>query len=270
MLLIDYKDSHSYRKLYNCVRENNAVAVKKILETKQGEKYYVKDISKDYHMKYGTIKAEDMKNAKDGDILVSNKHEECVIYSPSFIDEYKKMKRLAQIPLLKDIGFFIAELGLGKESVIGDAGAGSGGVACFLANIVKKVYTFDIKDEHLDVVKENAKELGLTNIEIEKRSVYEELPKIQVDAFFLDVAEPWQAITPVEKVLKIGGFVVSYSPNLTSASMFVNTIKENKCFSIIKTIELIEQAWDVNDKKIKPISERLHSGFLTVARKIKN
>ncbi|HME86900.1 MAG TPA: hypothetical protein VKE88_00625, partial [Candidatus Nanoarchaeia archaeon] len=125
------------------------MAIKKILETKQGEKYFVKDISQDYHMKYGSIKSADMKKAKDGDVLVSNKGQECAIYSPSFIDSYKKIKRLAQIPLPKDIGFFIAELGLGRKSVIADAGAGSGGVACFLGNIVKKVYTFDIRDDHL-------------------------------------------------------------------------------------------------------------------------
>ena len=121
--------------------------IKRILETKQGEKYFVKDLDKDFHTKYGIIKAEDIQNAKDGDVIFSDHHEECAVYTPSFIDHYKKMKRLAQIPLLKDIGFFIAELGLGKNSIIADAGAGSGGVTCFLANIVKKVYSFLLKTQ---------------------------------------------------------------------------------------------------------------------------
>lgn len=243
--------------------------IKKILETKQGEKYFIKDITKDFHTKYGVIKADDIKKAKDGDIIFSDHHEECVVYSPSFIDQYKKIERLAQIPLLKDIGFIIAELGLGKDSVIAEGGSGSGGIACFLAHVVKKVYSFDINDEHINIVKKNIEELELSNVEIKKQSMYEDLSIRDVDAVILDVPEPWNAIVTAEKALKIGGFLVSYSPNLTSVSDFVNVLDKNKNFSIIKTSELIEQNWDVFGKKIKPLSERLHSGFITIARKIK-
>ena len=244
--------------------------IKKILETKQGEKYFVKDLEKDFHTKYGVVRKEAIKDAKDGEIIFSDHHEELTVYSPDFIDIYKKMERLAQIPLLKDIGFIIAELGLGRDSIIVEGGSGSGGVACFLANIVKKVHTFDIEDKNIAVVKKNIEELGLNNIEIKKQSMYEELGVKNADAVFLDLPEPWNAIEPSEKALKIGGFLVSYSPNLTSVSDFVNALDKNKKFSIIKTSEIIEQNWDVFGKKIKPISERIHSGFITIARKIKN
>ncbi len=244
--------------------------IKKILETRQGELYFVKDVSKDFHTKYGVIKADLIKNAKDGDIIFSDHHEECAVYSPSFIDEYRKIKRLAQIPLLKDIGFLITECGLGKDSVVAEGGSGSGGVCCFLANIVKKIYSFDVEDEHIKIVKENVSDLGLSNVEIKKQSLYEPLEIKDIDTFFLDVPEPWNAIASVFKSLKMGGFLVSYSPNLTSVSDFVNVLDKEKRFSIIKTMEIIEQQWDVFGKKIKPISERLHSGFLTIARKIKN
>lgn len=244
--------------------------IKKILETKQGEQYYVKDLDKDMHTKYGMIKSSDIKGAKDGDVVKSNKGEECVVYSPLYIDQYRKLKRLAQIPLLKDIGFFIAELGLGRDSVIGDAGAGSGGVTCMLANIVKKVYAFDVKDEHLAVVEENIKNLELNNIVLKKASIYEELDVKDLDAFFVDVAEPWNAVKFVGNTLKVGGFIVSYSPNLTSVSDYMNVLRADERFVVIKTVELIEQPWEVNGRKMKPLSERIHSGFITIARKLKN
>lgn len=244
--------------------------IKKILETKKGEKYFVKDLDKDLHTKYGVIKATEIKKAKDGDIVVSDHHEECVVYSPSFIDHYRKIERLAQIPLLKDIGFIIAELGLGKESVIVEGGSGSGGVACFLAHIVKKVYSFEIKDEHLQIIKNNIHNLHLDNVEVRKQSMYDELGIANIDAVFLDLPEPWNAIAPAENTLKVGGFLVSYSPNLSSASDFVNTLAKNNKFSILKTVEVIEQQWDVMEKKIKPKSEKIHSGFITIARKIQH
>ena len=164
--------------------------IKKILETKQGEKYFVKDLEKDFHTKYGVVRKEAIKDAKDGEIIFSDHHEELTVYSPDFIDIYKKMERLAQIQLLKDIGFIIAELGLGRDSIIVEGGSGSGGVACFLANIVKKVHTFDIEDKNIAVVKKNIEELGLNNIEIKKQSMYEELGVKNADAVFLDLPEP--------------------------------------------------------------------------------
>ena len=244
--------------------------IKKILETKKGEVYFIKDLDKDFHTKYGVIKKEDLKKAKDGEVILSDHHEECAVYSPDFIDQYRKIDRLAQIPLLKDIGFVIAELGLGRNSVVIEGGSGSGGVACFLANIVKHVHTFDINDDNINVVMKNIQDLELKNIDMHKKSMYEDLVIKEADAVFLDLPEPWNAIIPSQNALKIGGFLVSYSPNLTSVNEFVNTLIKNTSFSLIKTVEIIEQPWDVQDRKIKPISERQHSGFLTIARKIKN
>src|SRR5262245_58306233 len=146
--------------------------IKKILETKQGDKYFVKDLDKDFHTKYGVIKKEDIKNAKDGDTIFSDHHEECVVYSPTFIDFYRKIDRLAQIPLIKDIEFIIGELGLGKHSVVVEGGSGSGGVVCYLANVVKKVHTFEIKEEHAKTAEKNVLDLGLKNVEFHKKSMY--------------------------------------------------------------------------------------------------
>jgi tRNA (adenine57-N1/adenine58-N1)-methyltransferase catalytic subunit len=244
--------------------------IKKILETKQGEKYFVKDVDKDFHTKYGIIKADLIKNAKEGDIIFSDHHEECVVYSPQFIDQYSKIKRLPQIVPLKDIGFLIAELGLGKDSIIAEGGSGSGGVCCFLANIVKKVYTFEINDDNFKAVQDNIEELGLKNIELKKQSMYQDLEVKNVDVVFLDVPEPWLAINSAEQALKIGGFIVSYSPHLTSTLDYVNVLKDKNNFSIIKTVEIIEQPLEVRDRKARPKSERMHSGFITIARKLKN
>ena len=244
--------------------------IKKILETKNGEKYFIKDLEKDFHTKFGVIKKEDLIKAKDGDVILSDHHEECAVYSPSFIDEYRKIDRLAQIPLLKDIGFIIGEIGLGKDSVVIEGGSGSGGVACFLANVVKKVHTFEVKDEHVKIVEKNIIDLNLKNIDVRKKSMYEDLVIKDVDAVFLDLPEPWNAIESSKNALKLGGFIVSYSPNLTSVNEFVNSLTKNKSLSYIKTVEIIEQPWEVQDRRIKPISEKQHSGFLTIARKIKH
>jgi len=242
----------------------------KILQTKQGDIYEIKDISKDFQTKFGKVTKEQLNDAKDGDVIFSDHHEELTVYSPTFIDQYKNIKRLAQIPLLKDIGYIIGELGLNRDSVVVEGGSGSGGVCCFLGNIVKQIYSFDIEEEHIKIVIKNLESLNIKNVDVKKASLYEPIEIKDADAFFLDVPEPWKAINTVAKALKISGFVVAYSPNLTQVSEFVNTLDQDKRFSIIKSVEIIEQRWDVFEKKCKPFSSKQHSGFITIARKIKD
>src|SRR3989344_6069474 len=114
-------------------------AIKKVLITKQGRKFYAKSLDEDLHTQYGLIKKEELKKAKDGSLLKSNTNKEFFVFSPSFIDLYRKIKRDAQIIPLKDIGVIIAETGINRESKVLDAGSGSGALSCFLAAIAKEV-----------------------------------------------------------------------------------------------------------------------------------
>jgi len=72
------------------------------------------------------------------------------ILEPDFTDKFKKIKRGPQIITPKDIGTIITETGINKNSIVLDAGGGSGSLSCFLANITKKVYCYEkkVKDVH--------------------------------------------------------------------------------------------------------------------------
>ncbi len=243
--------------------------IKRILQTKQGNRFYVEDLDKDVHTKFGLVKAEDIKKAKEGGIVYSNRHEECYVYSPSFIDEYKRMKRLAQIMTLKDICYIISVTGVGKDSKVIEAGAGSGAVSTFLARYVKKVISYEIDDKNIEVAKYNIQRLGFRNIELKKQDVYEKIDEKNADLIILDLAEPWRAINNADKALKVGGFLVAYCPNLTSMLNFNNTLVQNKNFYMIKTAEIVEQEYEVIERKCRPKSKIMHTGFLSFARKIR-
>lgn len=230
--------------------------------------YYVSDITKDFHGAEGIVTKKDLKK-KDGSVVKTNTNKEFVVFSSSFIDDYKRIKRGPQIIPLKDIGVIIAETGLGKKSRVLEAGTGSGAVACFLANFVKEVISYDIKKEHIQIAKENVKFLELKNVTIKNKNIYKEVDAVNVDLVILDLPEPWNAIRSAEKALKIGGFIVSYSPTIPQVIDFVNTISTSKNFIVQKTIEIIQRSWDVRDRKVRPKSSGIcHSGFLTFVRKI--
>lgn len=234
----------------------------------KNDKFLVKDTSKDYHTKYGFFKKEDLK-AKAGSKVISNTKKEFTVFDPYFIDLYRKIKRDAQIIPLKDIGLIVSETGINGNSKVVDAGSGSGALCCFLANIAKEVVTYEIREDFIEIVKKNIDYLGLKNVKIKNKNIYEGVNEKNIDLIVLDLPEPWKAIGSAKKALKAGGFLVSYSPTIPQSADFVNEINNDKDFVHVKTSEIIERNWEIDGRKVRPLSQQIgHSGFISFVRRI--
>jgi tRNA (adenine57-N1/adenine58-N1)-methyltransferase len=185
------------------------------------EKHYV-DASKDFSTKHGTIKKKEL-SKKPGSKARMGSHE-FIILDPVFLDHYKHIKRLPQIITLKDIGAIIAHTGITKNSVVLDAGSGSGALACFLGMIAKQVISYDKDKKSLEVARFNVEDLGVKNIIIKEGDIYDykKINEKNIDVFVLDVPEPWKALKTAQKVLKIGGFLAVYLPN-------INQVQTSSC-----------------------------------------
>jgi len=228
--------------------------------------FFIEDTKKPFSTKYGTISVKDLK--KTGTIK-SNTNKEFSIFNASFIDSYKRLKKLPQIIPLKDIGMILATTGVGPKSTVVEGGSGSGALAIMLARHVKSVVSYEVRDDHHEVAKENAKNLGLKNIDFKLGSMYDKIDEKDVDLICFDLPEPWEALATADVSLKIGGFIVSYSPTIPQTQDFVNNILEHPNFLHLKTIDIIEQEWQVDGRKVRPKSKQIiHSGFLSFARKV--
>jgi len=248
----------------NCVSILDEMA--RILMDTKGNKFFVKDLNNDFHSKYGFFKKEDIRKNKK---VKSNLNNEFSVFDPCFIDFYRKLKRDAQIIPLKDIGFIITETGINKGSKVVDAGSGSGALACLLANLVKEVTSYEIRKDFIKIVKENIKNLGLKNIKVKNKNIYDKIDEKKVDLIVLDLPSPWEALNSAEKALKVGGFLVSYSPTIPQVMDFVGTVRKNKNFAYLKTSEIIEREWEVEDRRVRPRSQAIgHSGFISIVRRI--
>lgn len=238
----------------------------KVLLNKE-DKFLVRNINADFHSKYGFVKKEDLSSNK----VKTNTGVEFSVFDPQFIDIYERMRRDAQIITLKDIGTIVAESGIGKSSFVIDAGSGSGALCCFLANICKKVVSYDIRDDHLKVAQDNATVLKLKNLKFKLGDVREKIDEKNADVIILDMPDPWNALVQASKALKHGGFLVIYSPTIPQVmdtASFVKTKFQND-FIFIKTIENIQRPWEVDDRKVRPQSSFInHTGFLTFIRRI--
>jgi len=240
----------------------------KVLMNQSGKRFLVKDIGKDMHTQFGYFNKKDLK-ARSGTKLKTNTGKEFSVFNAYFIDLYRKIKRDAQIIPLKDIGLIVSETGINNKSRVVDAGSGSGALCCFLANIAKEVVTYDIRDDFIQIVKANINFLNLKNVRIKNKNIYDGIDELNVDLIALDLPEPWKAIKNAEKSLKAGGFLVSYSPTIPQVMDFVNEIRKNDNFAYLKTSEITEREWEIEERKVRPRSQQIgHSGFLSFVRRI--
>ncbi|HLD05151.1 MAG TPA: methyltransferase domain-containing protein [Candidatus Nanoarchaeia archaeon] len=230
------------------------------------EKHLV-DVDKDFHSKYGIIPKKELAK-KPGAVLRAGK-EEFHLLDTSFLDLYKNLKRSAQIIGLKDIGIIIGRTGIHRESIVMDAGTGSGAFACFVAAIAKQVVSYDIDSERTSLGQKNACDLGLVNVEFKKGDVYktETVKEKDIDVFLLDVPEPSKALKTAEKILNVGGYLVAYTPQIHQAQKVVISLPKNMLHEC--TIEVMEREWLVDEMRLRPNSgDMLHTAFLTFVRKL--
>ncbi|MFW6014230.1 MAG: tRNA (adenine-N1)-methyltransferase [Candidatus Nanoarchaeia archaeon] len=223
----------------------------------------------DIHTKWGCIRKEEIQKAPPGSVLKTNKDKELYVIDATFRDLYSKIKQQAQVMLPKDISAIIGNCGITKKSRVLDSGTGSGGTSCFLASVAKHVYSYELRKDHAYIAKKNLEMLGLNNVTIKQKDVTCKIDEKKLHVVILDLPEPWLAIEQAKKALAPGGWIVSYSPNLTQVKRFVSQVTEDKKLLYTKTIELIEREWEVEERKLRPKYRMLgHTGFLTFTRKI--
>ena len=234
--------------------------------TVKEKRFYIDDFSKDFSTLYGIIKKADLK--KTGTVK-SSQGKEFNIFDASFIDTYKRIRRLPQIIPLKDIGHIIAKTGVGPDSVVIEGGTGSGALAIFLSRYCKKIFSYEIDKKHLDIAKQNIKNLNIKNIKLKNQDICKKIDEKGADLVCLDLPSPWDALDQASKALKRGGFIVSYSPMIVQTADFVNELLKRQEFIHLSTVEVIERQWEVEKRKVRPRSKTtIHSGFMTVGRRI--
>lgn len=200
---------------------------------------------------------------KFGRFDFKGEHFSCI--PASFGEIAGNFKRGAQLVTQKDAGLIIAQTGISKDSVVLDAGVGSGALAGFLSRVVSRVDSFDINDAHLEIARKNLK--NVNNVVIAKGDVYQDIFENDYDLITLDVPEPWKALANIEGNIKLGGYVVTYSPHISQVQKSKleapNSLMFEECF------EIILRSWKVSKVALRPLTrDHQHTAFLSFFRKV--
>ncbi len=179
---------------------------------------------------------------------------------------YRKMKRGPQVILPKDIGIIIAYSGIGKDSTCIDSGTGSGWLACSLARIAKKVYSYEIREDFAKIAEKNKFLLGLDNLEIKVADVTKGVKEKDVDLFVIDMPNAEKALKVAKKALLPDATVVGYMPNMEQVSKFSKKA-ESLGFYDTHCIEVIVRDMLVRPEGMRPSTKGIwHTAYLFFAR----
>ena len=254
-------------------REKREIVDGRELILQKQRKYYISDASSGFTNQFGNIAGKDLlKYGPIGAGKIQNSNgRDFYVFPATFIDQYKHLKKGPQTIPLKDIGLIISETGIDKDSVVLESGTGSAAVTCFLGRLVKKVITYELRQDFAIAAQENINSIGLKNVVLKNKDFYLgcEEKENSFDLVVLDLPDPWKAIDTAERCVVPGGFIVSYSPNISQAMDMVNDIRKREKLVHTKTIEVMEREWEIDARKVRPKSKSMiHSGYLSFARKI--
>lgn len=193
-----------------------------------------------------------------------------VLY-PTIRDQISSSKRPTQILYDKDIALTLYILGVASGSVVIEAGTGSGAMTASLANAVKPrghVYSYEIRPEFVETASRNLVRLQLDEyVTIRNADARLGFEERDVDAIFVDLGDPWEAIPSVHSALKGGHPMASFSPTVNQIEKTVKAMKNS--FVDVETLECLVRNIRVEEGRTRPATSMIgHTGYLTFARKI--
>jgi len=185
-----------------------------------------------------------------------------------FPDILRRLKRGPQVMLPKDIGLILAFTGVGRKSLVVDAGAGSGWLAVALGNVAKKVVAYERREDFAQLAEDNVKRSGLQRyVKIKRKDIFEGIEEKELDLVTLDMADSEKVLVHAYAALKVGGMVVGYLPHAEQVQRFVKAAREAG-FKDDFTLECIIREMLVREQGFRPDTTGLwHTAYLVFAKK---
>ncbi|MBN2109890.1 MAG: methyltransferase domain-containing protein [Methanosarcinaceae archaeon] len=230
--------------------------------------FIVKVSDEEFHTDFGIIDLSVLLERSPGDSVTSHTGQEFTLQRPRMRDLFNHAKRTGAPMMPRDIGPVIAYTGLNRDDAVLDAGTGSGILAMYMGSIAKRVLSYEIREDFVNVARQNVLNAGLDNVEIRCGNIVDEIPFLEesFDVITLDTRDSKDVVPHVRKVLNPGGFLVTYSP------FFEQTLEIRKAidaagFYDVRTMEFSEREISFSERGTRPATSRVgHTGFITIAR----
>jgi len=133
-----------------------------------------------------------------------------------------------------------------------------------------QVISYDVRADMIERALANVASMfsSYENLTVKLGDVYEGFEEDRLDRIVLDLPEPWQVVPHASEGLVPGGIFLSFLPTILQVHELTQSLKAQKTFDLIETMEVMMRPWSVGGRSVRP-SHRMvaHTGFITTARK---
>jgi len=225
-----------------------------------------------FHTHRGIVKHDDLIGLPWGSQVFSHLGSPFFLLQPALGDILIDLPRNTQIMYPKDIGYILVTMGVGEGQQVMEAGTGSGSMTIALAYAVGtsgRVISYERRPEMQQLACKNLTRLGLDNRVVFKiGDIADGFEETNVDAFFLDVPNPYDYMEQVRAALKPGGFFCGLLPTVNQVSILLYSLRRQH-FAFIEVCELLLRYYKPDPGRLRPTDRMVaHTGYLIFARRI--
>ncbi len=182
------------------------------------------------------------------------------------------LKRNTQIVYPKDSGYILLKLDIFPGKKIAEAGTGSGAMTAIFSRAVGsegRVYSYEQDIGLINHAVKNLKlDAGDSNVVIHHQSLEQGIHEQDLDAFFLDVREPWKLLGEVYGCLKPGGHLGVLVPTTNQVSRALLAFN-NWDFLVTEVAETFLRTYKPVPARLRPMDRMIgHTSYLIFARKM--
>ena len=225
----------------------------------------------EFHSHAGFVTHSDILGSPEGTVVRSTKGSEYTVLRPTLEDYVIEMPRGAQVIYPKDLAPICMLADIGPDMLVFETGIGSGALSTTMLRWGANVVGYELREDFANRAQANVREfLGVQALEkydVHIRDAYEGIDPEHgpFDRAVLDLPEPWQIVPLLEPVLRPGGVLVAYTPQITQAVQVREQLKGR--WLDARTIEVLHRGWHIDGPAVRPDHRMVaHTGFLTVAR----
>jgi tRNA (adenine57-N1/adenine58-N1)-methyltransferase len=245
-----------------------------LLTSQKGKKWLVRIDEEPYSSHLGGIYLGDIAGREEGDWLVTSKGAKLMLFRPSLEDFIFSMKRQTQIIYPKDLSAMLFYGDVYPGCKILETGIGSGALTLALLRAMcerGKLISVEKRVDFALQARENIRLFfgeGPSNHEIVIGDIENFSISGEMDRIFVDLPEPWRAIGNLAGMLRMGGLLVSLSPNVGQVQITHRQLQMNG-FGDIVHFELLRRDWKIDQLRARPFDRMVaHTGFITVAKRV--
>lgn len=226
----------------------------------------------DFQSHRGVLKHDELIGKPWGSQVFSHLGAPFFLLQPSVGDLLINLPRSTQILYPKDIGFILITMGIAPGQHVMEAGTGSGAMTIALATTVGpegRVTSYEQRLDMQNLARKNVERVGLASrVDFKLRDIQEGFDETDVDAFFLDVQNPYDYIPQVRAALKPGGFFGTLIPTFNQIEKTLYALRKEK-FAFVEVCEILLRYFKPEPSRIRPTDRMVaHTGFLIFARRI--